>query len=472
MAQAALVQPAAAGVAPRQRLSLGTKLAFGAGDLGPAISGGIIGYFQLNFLINVAGLAPGVAGSILLVAKLWDAVNDPVIGWLTDHTSSRFGRRRPWLLFGAVPFGLMFFLLWIVPPLGPAGKFWYYLLITLLFDTALTVVLVPYASLTAQLTPDYDERTNLTSVRLSFSLVGTTLALLLHTQILAAFEANPVLGNVVSAAVWAVVISVPFFITFLGTREPPPVSARAGAAPEPGFFDGLRIAFQNRAFVMVTVIYLLSWLALQLVQNNLLIYVKDWVGMATDQFGVVLVVIQLCSFVWLLIWARISERIGKQQVYYLGMAVFVLVELGLFFVQPGQVTLIFILAFVVAVGVSVAYLVPWSMLPDVVELDELETGQRREGVFYGMFAFLQKLGLALGLGLSGWALQLAGYINAVPGQPDPVQPASALLALRVLVGPAGAVILLLSMVAVAMYPLTRERHAQVRAELAARKGTS
>jgi GPH family glycoside/pentoside/hexuronide:cation symporter len=379
------------------------------------------------------------------------------------------GRRRPWLLLGAVPFGLAFFLHWVVPPLGEAGKFWYYLVVALLLDTAFTAVLVPYTALTPELTPDYDERTSLTSVRLSFSVIGGVLAAFFHTQIVSAFD-DPLAGNAVSAGIWAVAITVPWFITFLGTREPDYALAThtQAAAGGPGFWEGLRLALSNRPFVLVTLIYLLSWLALQFVQTNLFIYVKDWVQMDTGLFGFVLLAIQFSSFAWILIWARVSERIGKHGVYYLGITVFVLVELALFFVQPGQTALVFALAVTVGAGVSVVYLVPWSMLPDVIELDELRTGQRREGIFYGFFALLQKLGLSLGLFVSGWVLELAGYINAVPGQPAPVQPPAVLLALRVLVGPAGAVILLLSAAAVYAYPITKARHAEIRAQLRAR----
>jgi len=145
--------------------------------------------------------------------------------------------------------------------------------------------------------------------------------------------------------------------------------------------------------------------------------------------------------------------------------------MGLFFLQPGQVVATFLLAAMAGIGISVGYLVPWSMVPDVVELDELETGQRREGIFYGFFVFLQKLGLALGLFVSGWVLELSGYINATAGNPNPVQPASALLAMRVLIGPVSAVILLLSFLAVRAYPITREKHAEIRAELAKRKSS-
>lgn len=472
MAEAAVTPSARPAAAPHQRLSLGRKLAFGAGDTGPAIIGAINGFFLLDFLVNVAGLPPsGVfsAASVFLIVKLWDGVNDPLMGWLSDKTSSKMGRRRPWLLYGALPLGLAFFLNWVVPPLDETGKFLYYVVVALLLDTALTAVLVPYTSLTAELTPDYDERTSLNSFRFSFSILGSVVALYAHTQIVSALAADPYLGHVVSAGIWTVAIIVPCFIVFFGTTEPAQLPPPPGAPAAPGFFAGLKIAFSNRAFLLVSLIYMFSWLTIQLVQSNLIFFWRDWVQMPVDLFGIVLIALQLSAFVSLLGWAWVSERIGKKKVYYLGGVIFVLVELGLFLVQPGQGPLVFALALIAGLGLSVAYLIPWSMLPDVIELDELETGQRREGIFYGVFVFLQKLGLALGLFISGQILGLAGYIRGVPGQPPPVQPDSALFAIRLLVGPVGAAILLLSFVAVYLYPITKARHAEIQAQLAARR---
>ncbi len=447
------------------RLPFLTKLAYGAGDTGPAIIAAINGFFLLDFLVNVAGLRPGIAGNIFLIAKIWDAVNDPVVGWLSDKTISRMGRRRPWLLFGALPFGLAFLLHWIVPPLDEAGKFWYYLVIAILLDTAITAVGVPYVALAPELTPDYDERTRLNSFRFGFSILGGVLAAFFHTQIVNAFGADRATGNAVSVAIWALVSVAGFLWTFFGTREPEYATRAAEPPAGPGFAEGLRTVFGNRPFVLVTIIYLLSWLAIQFVQNNLFIYARDWVGLDAGVFGFLLLALQFSSFVFMLIWARVSERIGKKAVYYLGTLVFVLVLLGLFFVPRGQVTLLFVIAVVAGIGVAVCYLIPWSMLPDVIEWDELQTGQRREGVFAGFFVFLQKLGLSLGLWVSGWVLDLAGYIPAEAGQAVPPQPESVLLALRVLVGPAGAVILALSFVAAYLYPITKEKHAEIREQL-------
>lgn len=449
-----------------QKLSFGTKLAFGAGDLGPAIVAAIHGFFLLDFLINVAGLGAAAAGTVLLIVKIWDAVNDPIMGWLSDKTQSAQGRRRPWLLWGAVPFGLAFFLHWVTPPLDETGKFIYYVVVALLLDTAYTAVNVPYTALTAELTPDYDERTSLTSFRFGFSILGGVLASFFHNQIVAAYPEQRALGSMISIGLWSVISVAGFWVTYAGTREP----ARAAPTQDgPGFLEGFKIAFQNRPFVLVTVIYLLSWLTIQFVQNNLFIYARDAVGVAEADFGLVLLALQFSAFVWVIIWGRISERIGKKAVYYVGAVIFMLALLGLFFIPKGQTVLLYILGVIGGIGVAVAYLIPWSMLPDVIELDELQTGQRREGVFYGFFVFLQKMGLSIGLFISGLALEAAGYVGAAPGAAVPAQSEAVQMALRVLVGPVGAGILLLSFIAVYLYPITKARHAEIKAQLAAKR---
>jgi GPH family glycoside/pentoside/hexuronide:cation symporter len=448
--------------APLSRI---TKLAFGIGDLGPAIVASINGFFLNAFLLEVAGVTPGNAAAIFLIVKIWDAINDPIIGTLTDRTNTRWGRRRPWLLFGAIPFALAYFLHWLVPDVSQAGKFWYYLVVAFLLDTGFTAVNVPYTAMTPELSDDYDDRTSLNAYRFSFSILGGTLATFIHTIIVGSFTGEAVLqGFAISAAIWAVLIVVSNFITFAFTTE----SHFQSQQPEgPGFFAGLKLAFQNRAFIFVTIIYLLSWLAIQFVQNNLFLYVKYWLK-AEDQFQWLLLLLQFGSFFFVLIWARLSERLGKQRVYYLGTAFWIVAGVLLFFVPAGETRWLYFIAPLASIGVSVCYLIPWSMLPDVVDLDELETGQRREGIFYGFFVFLQKLGISAGIAISNLILASTGYIKPeYAGAPiAPVQPDAVLTALRVFVSLAPGVILLLSYVAVRLYPITREKHADIQAQLA------
>jgi glycoside/pentoside/hexuronide:cation symporter, GPH family len=450
----------------QNKLSVLQKLAFGMGDLGPAIFTAIGGFYLNAFLLEVARLRPGSVALIFLIVKIWDSVNDPIIGALTDRTKSRWGRRRPWLLFGAVPFGLLYFMYWLVPPLGDTGKFIYYLVVAILFDTTYTAINVPYTALTPELSRDYDERTSLNSYRFGFSILGGVAAASLHGIILNGFGDRVVAGYQVSAAIWAVLFTATVLTTFFFTRETHFRDAEQETGP--GFFEGLRIAFSNRAFVYTTLIYLLSWLALQFIQGNLFLYVQYW-HKGAEHFPYLILGIQVSAFIWLVIWARISQRIGKQKVYYIGVAIWILILIALYFLQPGQIVLLYVLGILAGIGVSIAYLVPWSLLPDVIELDELETGQRREGVFYGFFVFLQKLGLSLGLALSNFALEAAHYVTPLPGQPAPEQPASVLSALRIFVSFVPAAILVLSVIPVYLYPITKEKHAAMLAELEARK---
>ncbi|MGL4650613.1 MAG: MFS transporter, partial [Caldilineaceae bacterium] len=146
---------------PAEKLSFRVKFIYGLGDLGTAISAALRAFFLLFFLTDVARLDPGMAGWIVLITRVWDAVNDPMVGWLSDRTNTRWGRRRPWLLFGAVPFGVLLFMMWIVPPFDPWGLFFYYLVVGLLLDSVYTMINVPYTALTPELTRDYDERTSL-----------------------------------------------------------------------------------------------------------------------------------------------------------------------------------------------------------------------------------------------------------------------------------------------------------------------
>lgn len=445
-----------------------TKLAFGSGDVGPAVATAIMSFFLLYFFTDVARLNPAAAGVILLLTKIWDAVNDPLIGLLSDRVNTRWGRRRPWFLFGAVPFGLAFFLLFQVPQLGEAGKFAYYLIVSLLLDTMFTLVNVPYTALTPELTRDYDERTSLNSYRFAFSIAGGLIAAVAHPLIVDAVAAGSDIqtGYAVSALVWAIVCTAPFFFAFWGTYERH-TPEEAEALP---LVESIRQTFRNRAFRYAAGIYLLSWLVVQTVSTLIVYYLTYWLR-RPQLTPMVLLAVQGSSLLWLFIWNAASRRLGKQGVYYAGMAVWIATSLVLFGVQPDwPAWSVVLLAALAGIGVAAAYLVPWAMLPDVIELDELETGKRREGAFYGFFVLLQKLGLALGLFVIGQVLNATGYITPPANATEIItQPDSALLAIRLMMGPLAALILGIGVVLVTRFPITRDSHARTLRELEARQ---
>jgi GPH family glycoside/pentoside/hexuronide:cation symporter len=534
----------------REKLNFTTKLAYGSGDMGPAITANILVFFLLYFFTNVAGLPAGLAGSILAIGKIGDAINDPIAGILSDRTRTRWGRRIPWMLFGTIPFGIFFFLQWIVPQFSNDTTvnnwclFAYYVVIGILFNIAYTVVNLPYTALTPDLTLDYNERTNLNSFRFAFSIGGSILSLVLATFIFQAYPDDPkqqylVLGVVTSlisvvAIFWctfriqergaspilnqqgkkvfgfvlAVIGAIGLvygiaqltndtsngslygicgilfgleFIAFaltlifakteshLSSSEAIAIRNKADSVPTTPIKEQLKIAFANKAFLYVIGIYLCSWLAVQLTASILIYFVVSWMGMNEAAFPIVAIAVQGVALVMLFFWQLVSEKLGKKGVYYLGMIIWIIAQAALFLIQPGQITLLYIAAIMAGVGVSVAYLIPWSMIPDVIDSDELSTGERREGIFYSFMVLLQKFGLALALFLVGQALEFSGFIQQIPGEPIPVQPESALLAIRIAIAPLPTVFLIIGLVLTYFYPITKEVHADIRLQLQARK---
>jgi glycoside/pentoside/hexuronide:cation symporter, GPH family len=463
---------------PIKPMNFSTKLAYGAGDLGPAITANILAFFLLYFFTSVAGMNAAVAGSVLMIGKIWDAVNDPIVGMFSDRTrSAKWGRRYPWMLWGAIPFGVTFFLQWIVPKFSSnpeanqAGLFWYYIIVAVLFNTFYTIVNLPYTALTPELTQDYNERTSLNSFRFTFSIGGSILSLIL-AQIIFAVVPDAGERYLILGAICAIISTVPLYWCVIGTRKR---SAEVGdrvvvsESESMPYFQQLRVVFTNRPFLYVIGIYLCSWLGVQVTAAILPYFVVNWLGQPSAVFTAVALAVQGTALVMLFVWSAVSAKLGKKAVYFMGMGIWIIAQAGLFFLKPDQFNLVFPLAIMAGIGVSTAYLIPWSMMPDVIELDELNTGQRREGIFYGFMVLLQKIGLAIGLFLVGQALNTAGFIESVAGQPEPVQPESALLAIRLAIGPIPTIALILGLVLAYFYPITREVHAEILLKLQERK---
>ncbi len=533
-------------------LQFTTKLAYGAGDLGAAITSNVLVFFLLYFFTNVAGLPAGLAGTILAIGKISDAINDPILGILSDRTRSRWGRRLPWMLGGALPFALLFFAQWWVPLSSDSTAnvwllFGYYVTVSVLFNLAYTAVNLPYTALTPELTEDYNERTSLNSYRMAFSIGGSILSLILAQVIFQVYADRPLtqylllggicallsvlatawcalriqergaqpllgypgrrrLGQVVLGAGIAIALgSLVQLVTSSGGLSPDnfasvlgllvsllllaagptliwsaPEDHLTGAAaraarslsqstPTLPFRQQFRIAFGTRPFLFVIGIYLCSWLGVQLIASILIYFVVSWMGLAEASFSLVAIAVQGTALVMLFVWRLISDRIGKRAVYFLGTGIWLVAQTGIFLLQPGQIGWLYTLAILTGCGVSVAYLIPWSMVPDIIELDELQTGQRREGIFYGFMVLLQKVGLAIALFLVGQALELAGFIPQPPGGEVPEQPASALLAIRLAIGPLPMVVLVGGLVLAYFYPITQAVHADIRQQLTARR---
>lgn len=450
------------------RLSRKVKLGFGVGDLGGNLFFTIMGFYLLNYLTNSFGLAAAAAGTAVLVGKVWDAITDPAVGYLSDRTHTRWGRRRPYMAVGAV-FLVIFMVLMFTNPgiTSDPGKFAWAMIIYCLLNTAYTMVNIPYGSLTPELTGDFDERTTLNGYRMSFAVVGTFIGAGATLPLVELFGGSPT-GWPITAALMGAVMAIATFITVLTVKEKVGAPLKENVRILRSYFEVIR----QKPFLVILSTYALHMTGVAIVQGTLLYYFQ-FIYHAEGLFTFALMALLGAVLIFIPIWVRISHAIGKTRAYNIGMALFAVSVVVFFFVGSALPVWFAFLTFGVAgIGFSTNYVMPWSLVPDVVEYDFAENGERREGIFYGMWTFFSKLGSALGVGMSGWILGAMSFIE--PGRVDyvPEQPAAAVLGIRLLTGPIPALFFIAGIIVLSFYPITKEVYAQIMVKVREREAVN
>ena len=444
---------------PTSRLPIRFKLLFSTGDLSTSMPQAILAFFQLYFLTDVARLRPDYAAWAVALPRLWDAVNDPLFGLLSDRLRTRWGRRRALLLFGSVPLGLSFIFMWLVPPFGQLGLAIYYALTFILFDTAYTVVHVGYNALTPELTSDYDERSSLNGYRMVFSISGTLGAIILATVLGWYITDTHLLYTILGIGLGLVSI-IPPLIVFRITQEKP-----SDEQPEAlTWGQAMKMTLSNRPFRLVMGLYLLSWTTASILAA-MLVYYANYRLRVPDQANYFVLMAEGSAIFFIPFWVWVSKKLDKRRAFIIGMLTWIVVLLGISALPADAVGFAYILAALSGSGIATAYVLPWSMIPDIIENDQLQTGQRREGSYYSFAAFFQKLGTAFALWGMGQALAVTGYITPDASGVLPIQPESAIQAIRVFTGPIPAVLLILAVFFAWNYPITREAHEATLQEL-------
>jgi glycoside/pentoside/hexuronide:cation symporter, GPH family len=446
-----------------KKLSLKKKLLFSTGDLSTSIPLAILMFFQLYFLTDVAGLRPDLAAYAVGIPRIWDAVNDPLFGLISDRIRTRWGRRRVLLLFGAVPLGLSFMFMWLVPGLGQVGLAVYYALAFIIFDTAFTVVHVGYNALTPELTSDYDERSTLNGYRMVFSIAGTLGAIIFAT-VLGWYVTDARTLFMILGIGLGLVSMIPPLIVFRITSEKP-CEELPEALP---MKEALKQTLSNRPFRMVMGLYLLSWTTASILAA-ILVYYANYYLRVPEQANYFVLAAQGAAIVFIPLWVWVAKKLDKRRAFMWGSLSWIVVLLGIFALGPEQLGLAYALAALSGSGIATAYVLPWAMVPDVVEDDEARCGQRREGSYYAFASFFQKLATGAALWMMGMALARTGYLTPVSGQALPVQPQSAVDAIRFFVGPVPAVLLIGAVIFAWFYPITRESHQATLEKLAERE---
>lgn len=475
------MSPAEARHGPKtESVPLVTKIIYGTGDWGLATFTTLRNIRYAIFLTDVVGLDLYLASFAALIGVLWDAINDPIIGIVSDRVRTRWGSRRPFLVLFSIPFGLAFILLWWAPPWD--NQLILATHITLAFmaaDTLQTLVAIPFYALTPAMTESYDERTSLSAYRMFFNLVASLVAAAAAPEVLSVFS-DPRHGYLMMGALFGFLGMLPFIPIYFATFE----HHTPKDIPTTPIRESIRATWSNIPFRIATAVNVLNWVTLDLVALMLPFFLIYWVEQGNQHSTIMVPLIGTIAFESVLflvlfstailalpLWAYLATRAGKRNAYIIGMTFWAVVQLLIITIQPGQRTYILILTFLAGISVSTGHILPDALFPDVLEWDELRTGQRRDGLYYGLKAFIRKGAGALAIFLALRALGAFGYQQPPLGAEIFQQPPQALLAIRMLTGPVGALFLLSAIITAFFYPISRKRHERVRSLLARRRLT-
>jgi len=442
-------------------LTFRQKVIYGAGDIGFSLTSTILDAYFAIFLTDVVGIAPGIAAIALFIGRSWDYINDPLIGHLSDRTRTRWGRRRPFLLFGALPFAIAFTMLWFRPAWqGDVSLAIYYAMAYLLFDTTATFLYMPYYALTPELTDHYDERTTLTSYRMFFSILGSLIAFTIPIMIIGSLVPENSSRFFLMGAIFAAASAAPMLLVFFNLKERQEFMTQE----QPKLRDSLKAARKNKPFVFGAVIYLLTWVSVTILETALLYYIK-YVIQRESSSDILMAAIFVTAILALPLWNWASRKYGKRLAYIFGIAFWAVVQILLITLTASTgLSWILFLCILAGIGVSAAHVLPWSILPDAVEWDEYQTGERHEGVFYSLVTLMQKIASSLAIPMVLMVLQITGYQSNAA-----VQPESALWGIRIAIGPIPALLLVSGIIFALRYPLDRELFSKVVKELELRR---
>lgn len=445
-------------------LGWGTKLLYGTGESVNVITITAIGMYYLFFLTDYAGLSPALAGAVFMIGRIWDALIDPLMGIVTDRTRTKWGRRRPYLLLAAIPVGLLFFLMWSYPGTGSVAWNAVYFIVTyMLFMSSLTLYYVPYLSLVAELTDDYHERTSVNNFRIVVQLIMGLVAAVIPKMIADGYADAFAGYRAMGLTVGLFILSIPILL-FFRTRERE--LPQAAALQHPRFWRELGHAMESRPFRLLLLLYVGCYAAANVVEGFVIYYMKYWLD-REEEMSALLVTVIVAGVATLPLWTKLSKSLGKKKTIQYGLAVWAVGQLAWLMLTPDSPSyLVYVIGAVTGIGYGVAHVIPWSMLPDVLDADEWRTGRRQEGLYAGVMTFFMKTANSLAIFLIGVVLGAAGYVA------NEVQNGTVQWTIRLMMTFAPGLFIAAGLAAAFLYPLGQKEYEHIRKELNDRRNSS
>lgn len=406
-------------IAPQRAVKTRNILCWGMGDIFGSGAMTITGLWLLYFYIEVAGLSPAAAASIFAVAKIWDGITDPVMGYITDNIRTRWGRRRIFFILGA-PLSLCFALMWI----SGFGYFWY-LGTYLLFSTVFTLLMVPYDTLPAEMTSRYDLRSKMSGARMLFAQATAFLSALIPGQIMAHVP-DKSQAFLYIGVVFAILFSLPWVFVWRGTWErdnlPPPQTQQGLGKTLLSLYRQMASTFRLRTFRIHIMMYVGGAVALDIFGSLFMHYMTYVLQVGASVASQAMSLMTLFQFFAIPLFTWLCIRTGNGNAYKI--AICLIICALLWFSQlsaswPHLTGLLLVGAMVMGVARGGTYLIPWNVYNFLPDIDEAYTGVRREGIYAGVMMLTRKFSQALALFIVGLALEAFGFTKGVATQsPD------------------------------------------------------
>ena len=445
-----------------ERLPLGVILTYCLPTVGCGFMFLLVGLYLMKFATDVLLIAPAAMGTIFGLSRVWDAISDPIAGYLSDRTRLRSGRRRPWIFISMFPIGLAYWMLWSPPASLSAGELTAWMAIGVFgFYSAMTIFIVPHMSLGAELTSDYHDRSRIFGIRHIGWTVGSILALAGMAALIQAegisIEASRRTAEQLAIGV-AVFTAVLVGLAALRLRERPEFQGRGAARPFAAFAD----VWKNRHARLL--------LAVTLVENLggatigiLTLYVSEYIVGDANLAPVFILCYMVPSVASVPLWLPLSRRIGKKRLWLASQLLTGFSFGGMFFLGHGDVYLISFLAMSAGFAAGAGGTIAPSIQADVIDYDEYRTGERKEGAYFSAWNFVFKLAYGFTLMLTGYVLQLSGF------EPNVEQSDQVKFALRCLYGAFPFACYVGGAALISRFSLDEDAYDRIRSELNARK---
>ncbi len=425
-----------------EKLSLKEKIGYGLGDAASSMFWKIFGMYSLFFYTDVLGITAAAAGTMFLVARLWDSFFDVFVGIISDRTKSRYGKYRPFLLWFAIPFAVMGAITFFAPDFGQTGKLVYAYITYSLMMIVYSMINVPYASLLGAISSDPAERNSLSSYRMSFAFIGSFVTFMLLQPLIDFFSktfgneqlvqsANAVgsvstspVGWVMGVGAVGMICVVLFLLCFSWTKER---VTQIESDKNVSIKQDLKNLLHNAPW-WILVATGLAALLFNAVRDSVAIYFfRDYVrvnyrmaGTGWDMTTIYFLVGQAANLIGVMAAPSISRKYGKKRTYMIAMLIAGVLSTGFYFI-PNSITWILIFQFMISVFAGYVLPLLWSMFADIVDHQELITGRRATGLIFSSSSMSQKLGWALGSAMSGWILAVFKYVpDALQQSPETI----------------------------------------------------